>query len=71
MSCKVEELDLEKEVKKSPRRNLFPQGNPECHKNIGSEDEQKKTQPGPSRTKHTNAEIEMPRHQKIYQSKWI
>ena len=71
MSCKVEEPVLEKELKKSPRKNLFPEGNLEFHKNIVSEDEQQKTQAGPSRTKHTNTEIEMPKHQKIYQPKWI
>ena len=59
VSCKVEEPDIEKEVKKSPRRKLFPQGNPKCHKKTGSEDEQQKTQAGPSRTKHTNAEMDL------------
>lgn len=70
-SYKVEELDLEKEVKKSPKRNPFPQGNPECHKQTRSEDEQQNTQAGPSGTKHINAGTEMPRDQEIYQSKWI
>ena len=71
MSCKVKELDIEKDVKKSSRRNLFPQGNQEFHKKTGSKDEQQKTQAGPLMKKHTNVEIEMPRYQKIYQLKWI